>query len=82
MVMTKKRKKNPVQETLGDRIYLVFVYVFLIGALLITLYPLIFIVSASISTPHYVNSGQMWLWPMGITLEGYRILIGNTFIWQ
>lgn len=82
MVMTNKQKNNPIRETLGDRIYLVLVYVFLVGSLLITLYPLIFIVSASFSTPQYVNSGRMWLWPMGLTLEGYGIILGNTLIWQ
>ena len=82
MVSAKKRKKSAIRETLGDRIYLGIVYAFLILVLIITLYPLIFIISASISTPQYVNSGRMWLWPMGVTFEGYQIIFGNSFIWQ
>lgn len=82
MVMARKKSKSPIKETLGDRIYLFFVYVVLVFALLITLYPLIYIVSASFSEPHYVNSGQMWLWPVGFTTEGYRIILGNSAIWQ
>ena len=35
-------------------------------------YPLLYIISASISDPSYVNSGEMWLLPKGITFEGYR----------
>ncbi len=62
--------------------FLIFVYVFLAISLLIVLYPLIYIVSASISNPHLVNSGEMWLLPKGITFEGYRTLLGNSSIWR
>ena len=81
MVMNKKKKSNPIKETVGDRIYVVLVYAFVIGVVIITLYPLIWIVSASISEPHYVNSGRMWLYPMGVTLEGFRLILGNDLIW-
>ncbi|MFP9075865.1 carbohydrate ABC transporter permease, partial [Enterococcus faecalis] len=43
-----------VKDTRADKIFLVFVYFFLAIALLIVLYPLIYIVSASISNPHLV----------------------------
>ena len=55
---------------------------FLAISLLIVLYPLIYIISASISNPHLVNSGEMWLLPKGITFEGYRTLLGNSSIWR
>ncbi|WP_430611031.1 carbohydrate ABC transporter permease [Enterococcus sp. DIV0876] len=71
-----------IKETRGDKIFLGFVYFFLLLALLIVLYPLIYIVSASISNPHMVNSGEMWLLPKGITLEGYKTLLGNNSIWR
>nr|WP_205821517.1 carbohydrate ABC transporter permease [Enterococcus casseliflavus] len=61
---------------------MIFVYVFLAISLLIVLYPLIYIISASISNPHLVNSGEMWLLPKGITFEGYRTLLGNSSIWR
>jgi len=81
MVTAKRKSKNPIKDTLGDRIYLGLVYAFIIAVLIVTLYPLIWIVSASISDPQYVNSGRMWLYPMGITLEGFRLILGNDFIW-
>ena len=71
-----------VKDTRADKIFLVFVYLFLAIALLIVLYPLIYIVSASISNPHLVNSGEMWLLPKGVTFEGYRTLLGNSSIWR
>lgn len=71
-----------VKDTRADKIFLVFVYFFLAIALLIVLYPLIYIISASISNPHLVNSGEMWLLPKGVTFEGYRTLLGNSSIWR
>src|SRR5690625_6068422 len=49
---------------------------------IVILYPLVFVVSASISDPSAVNSGKMWLWPVDITLEGFRKVFENTEIWR
>ena len=81
-MVTNIRKKSTIKETRSDRLFLVCVYVFLTFALLITFYPLIYIMSASISDPHYVNSGQMVLFPRGITFEGYELIFGNQDIWR
>ena len=78
----KKKSFASISDTPRDKVFLGFVYLFLGLALVITLYPLIYILSASISDPLYVNSGQMWLWPMGITFEGYELIFGNSDIWQ
>ena len=64
-----------IKDTKADKLFLGVLYTFLAIALLIVLYPLIYIVSASISNPHLVNSGEMWLFPKGVTLEGYRTLL-------
>lgn len=37
----------------------------------LVLYPLYFIIISSVSDPVYVNSGAVWLYPEGFTLEGY-----------
>ena len=55
-----------------DKIFDVLNKVFIVFLVLIVLYPLIYIVSASVSEPYFVNSGQMWFLPKGFTLEGYR----------
>lgn len=64
-----------------DRIYLFFVYCYVGIALFLVLYPLIYIVSASLSNPHHVNSGEMWLFPKEITLMGYEAIFSNNQIW-
>lgn len=77
-----KNNNKPIKETKADRVFLGIVYFMLIIALLVTLYPLIYIMSASISNPNAVNSGQMWLFPIDVTWEGYRLIFANSAIWQ
>lgn len=55
-----------------DRVFDILVYVLLIVAGLIVLYPLYFMVIASFSDPVYTNSGQIILWPKGASLDGYK----------
>ena len=73
---------SSINETKMDKVFMAFVYICLTFALLIVLYPLIYIISASISNPTFVNSGQMWLLPKEITWEGYRLIFENDDIWR
>lgn len=41
------------------------------------LYPLIYIVSASFSSPQAVIAGKVWLWPVNPTLMGYEAVFKN-----
>lgn len=70
-----------MRESMTDRIFNVVNYSLLSVVLLMVLYPLIYIVSASISDPVAVNSGEMWLWPIDITFEGYTRVLSNTSMW-
>jgi putative aldouronate transport system permease protein len=56
----------------SDRVFDILVYVLLIVAGLIVLYPLYFMVIASFSDPVYTNSGQVVLFPKGVSLDGYK----------
>ena len=71
-----------IKETRGDKIFKASVLVFVIIATLIVLYPLVYIISASLSNPNFVNSGEMWLLPKGITWGGYKIIFENQDIWN
>lgn len=46
-------------------------------ATLLVLYPLLYVVSASFSSRYAVMSGQVWLWPVQPSLEGYRAVFVN-----
>lgn len=66
-----------MRETKTDRAFNVFNYVFLAIVALLVIYPLIFVLSASLSNPQYVISGDMWLWPKEFTLEAYEKVFKN-----
>ncbi len=67
--------------SLGDRVFDAVNRLGLLLVTLVVLYPLVYVVSASISNPAYVNTGQMWLWPIDITFDGYRRVLENPDIW-
>ncbi|MEH7272947.1 carbohydrate ABC transporter permease [Neobacillus vireti] len=73
---------SAIKESKTDKIFKVFNYAFLLLAMVIVLYPLIYIISASVSSPSAVNSGEMWLFPKGFTLAGYELIFQNDLIWK
>ncbi|OPH56214.1 sugar ABC transporter permease [Paenibacillus ferrarius] len=70
-------KASRIRESQGDRLFLVGIYFFLSLVLIIVLFPLIFIISSSFSSPQAVVSGKVWLFPVDVTLEGYKAVFRN-----
>ena len=70
-----------IKESVTDRLFLGLVYLFLVGVLIVILFPLLHIVSASFSSPSAVTSGRVWLWPVEFTLVGYEAVFRNSDIW-
>lgn len=64
-------------ETRSERITGICIYVLLGVVTLIVLYPLFFVLIASVSNPGSVIRGEVWLWPKGFSLVGYERLFGN-----
>ena len=69
MKTTSRGKKFTVFDIV---IYFIAAFLFLIVA-----YPLILVVSCSISDPGLVATGQVLFWPKGINMEGYKQLLNN-----
>ena len=65
----------------GDRAFNVLINAFLILAAIITLYPLWYVVIASVSHPSAITLGKVFLWPVEFTLKGYELLLENERIW-
>lgn len=72
---------SAVKESGRDKLFLIFNYIYVFLAFIIVAYPVIYMISASISDPKLVGSGEMWLWPKGITFEGYQRVFQNSSIW-
>lgn len=78
--ISNKRKKSSL-ETRGDRIFHTSVLVMMIIFAIIILYPLWFIIAASVSSPDAVLNGEMWLWPDAIDFTGYQRIFSDSSIW-
>ena len=77
--MTTKTKKRKIKT--GSIAFDAVVYILLTILMILMLYPLIFVVSASFSDPKMVAGGKMLLWPVNPTLEGYKYLFQYKEIW-
>nr|WP_010272532.1 carbohydrate ABC transporter permease [Paenibacillus senegalensis] len=67
-----------VDKSPGDRIFDA-VNLFLLGLITVAvLYPLVFVLSASISDPSAVMGGRVWLWPVDITFVAYEKILANS----
>lgn len=76
------RRARAVREPLADRVFAAFNRVFLGALLLVVLYPLVYLASASLSDPVAVASGRMWLWPVDVTFGGYARTLRNPDLWR
>lgn len=73
-----KTAKNKFSKaSIGDKIFIILIYVLLTLAMLIVLLPLIYIVSASFSDSQAVIANEVWLWPVRPTLRGYEAVFKN-----
>ena len=70
------------RKTLSDRIFGFAILALSILIFVIILYPLWFIVIASISNSNLVNLGQVKFWPKDIRFYGYQQIIEDTRIWR
>jgi putative aldouronate transport system permease protein len=61
----------------GDRLYYFLAYACIVCLLVIVVYPLVFILSASFSSPNAVLTGRVVLWPVEPGLEGYKAVFRN-----
>ncbi|MFD7525511.1 carbohydrate ABC transporter permease [Paenibacillus chitinolyticus] len=70
---------NTIQST-REKAFDWAVYALLTIVSLIVLYPLVFVLVASFSSPEAVMRGEVWLWPKNITWMGYTKIFQNNEI--
>jgi len=70
-------RPTSIRDSFGDRVFMFIVYFFLVLVLLVVLYPVIYIVSASFSDPNAVTAGKVWLYPVNFSLRGYQVTFQN-----
>ena len=77
MVAVRKKK---VKTSFDDKIYYGVIYTFLTLILIVILYPLVYVVSSSFSSTRAILNGQVILWPVGLSLDGYKLVFSYKFI--
>lgn len=77
----KIQKKNQIKKSKGDLVFDIIVYSVCVVLLLIILYPMYFVIIASISDPNAVNLGQVDFYPVGLNLKGYETLLQYKDLW-
>jgi len=70
-----------IKKTLSDRVFDCFNVIIMIALLIIFLWPLWFVVIASISDPKLVLAGEVLVLPKGLTFDGYLKILQYDQIW-
>ncbi len=76
------KKKNKIKESKTDYVYYAICGVILLLLAVIIIYPLYYIVIASVSDPSAVVNGEVWLYPIKMTFSGYANLFNRSDVWQ
>jgi putative aldouronate transport system permease protein len=63
-----------------DMIFLALCYIFSFIALLVTLYPFIYVLNASISAPIHLIKQEIWLFPKGFSLKAYKFILDDPIL--
>lgn len=79
--MAKKAKPVLMKSSMGDKVFYFFNWLFLGLMALIILYPIYFIIIASISDPDAVLAGEVVLYPVKITMDGFQKILERTDVW-
>lgn len=76
------KKANKIKDPKSDLVYYIICGIILFLLAVIIIYPLYYIVIASISDPDAVMTGEVWLYPIQVTFSGYAELFKRSDIWQ
>lgn len=68
--------------TKGDKAFLIIDYILILLMVMITLYPMLYVLSASLSDGDAVVKGQVWLLPKGFNLDSYKRVFQDSEIWH
>lgn len=77
MVTQRVTRPSRIRSCRQDKVFTVICMVILTLFFVTTLYPIIYVLSASFSSGKAVGSGKVVLWPMDLSLEGYASVFKN-----
>ena len=81
MSKAKAVSTNKVKKSREDWIFDIILYTIGVLLIIITLYPMYFIIIASFSDPAAVSNGQIMFLPKGVNFKGYKQLASYAKLW-
>lgn len=72
---------NKLLSSKGDRVFDAFIAILCVVIVIITLYPLVYVFSMSISSPLAVARKQVWLFPVGFSTDAFKTTLSDKNIW-
>lgn len=76
-----QKNRNKMNLCTEDKILYAVLNVLMILFVIIILYPLIYVVSCSLSDGAAVASGRVVLWPVDFSLKGYQLMLSYRQVW-
>lgn len=70
-------KSKRISISKNDMAFYILTYLFLFIIFILVLYPLVYVLSSSFSSPAAVLSGKVILWPVNPSLDGYTTIFKN-----
>lgn len=70
-----------MRDTRGYRVFTWTNFVVLTLVMVVMLYPFVNIVAQSFSAEHYINRGEVNLWPKGFNIETYKVVMSDRMFW-
>ncbi|MFI7635387.1 carbohydrate ABC transporter permease [Nonomuraea sp. NPDC049400] len=68
-------------RTPGDVAFMLALGAICVAVLFAVIYPVYFVMIASVSDPSLISTGEVWLWPKGISFFGYEQIFNDDRIW-
>lgn len=81
-MITAQRNVGKMKQTRADVVFDIINLTLITLFFVAVAYPLLFVVIASVSDPDLVNTGKVYLFPRGVTLDAYEELLKAKNIWR
>lgn len=80
--MHTEKSRTKIKESVPSHLFDVFNVLIMIFILIVVLYPIINIIAISFSNAAEIAEGNIFLWPKGFTLQAYKYVLQDAYVWK
>lgn len=81
LTLRRHHRSEFLQESIGDKIFDIIVWLIVAAAIVVCVYPFVYVLSVSLSDVGAVNRGEVWLLPVGLDLSAYKLVLNYSDLW-